>query len=489
MSALAAVVLLLICSNHGSCAKPKLTLDEFFEYTEFGSLILSPTDGRSVLIRTRHHLWERSTNEYHLHLHSLVDQSKKRVTRNASGSLQPLWHNQWIAYAIEHPTTDGQYYLEFYSPRTEQRFSMAIGKEPIHAWSWSNEVTSLYFATRTPWNRASEESYGIEWKDVIEYREQGRGDTIYRLTFDETGRFEMNIVTNSSLRVAELLCSSDGNYLVFSTEANSQRIERMDEYELYTLDLHDPSVARSPTRLTNNQAIERDLKWMNGSIFFTVSGEGSVEGDYKDSQGRLYALNISTGDIQRWTSAFNGSVKAFAFLEQGHEGVILLGQSRTEVQVYSQETASSPLRQRSSWPGSYELISTAGSTLLFLHSSFGVPQEVYFADNIDRLDQAQPVTKENKLFTERNLPRGRTYHWSNVQDGTEIEGILLYPPDRFEAKNLPLLVLIHGGPYNYADLNVFHADWYDCAVMMATDGWLVFQPNYRGSGGRPRPRY
>jgi dipeptidyl aminopeptidase/acylaminoacyl peptidase len=45
-----------------------------------------------------------------------------------------------------------------------------------------------------------------------------------------------------------------------------------------------------------------------------------------------------------------------------------------------------------------------------------------------------------------------------------------------------LFVLIHGGPYD-ADLNIFRADWYNCAVMMATEGWLVFQPNYRGSTG------
>ncbi|CAF1115761.1 unnamed protein product [Rotaria sordida] len=30
---------------------------------------------------------------------------------------------------------------------------------------------------------------------------------------------------------------------------------------------------------------------------------------------------------------------------------------------------------------------------------------------------------------------------------------------------------------------MFRADWYTCAGMMATEGWLVLQPNYRGSSG------
>ena len=480
----AVVFLLLVCSSGCSLGKPLLTLDEFFNYTEFASFLLSPIDGQSLLTRTRHHLWNESINEYHIHLHSLVDRSKKLVARNASGSPELLWHGEWIAYPIENPDDDGQYYVQLYSTRTEQPFSIPIGKKPIHAWTWSNEETSLYFATQTTWTRAREETDDDEWKDVVEYRKQDRGDTIYRLQFNVTNRFKINSVTNISLRVAELLCSPDGRYIVFSSEANSQRIERIDEYEIYAFDLQQTNAIR----LTNNQAIERNLKWLNGSIFFTVTGEGSIEGDYQDSQGRLYALNIVTGGIQRWASSFSGSVKAFAFLEDGRDGVVILGQSRTEVQVYTQQTASSPLHNRSAWPGTYEMISTVSinnrSMLVFLHSSFGVPQEVYLAYGIDRLDQAQPATNENKLFIERNLPRGKTYQWLNADDGTEIEGILLYPPDRFEDKNLPLLVLIHGGPYNYPDLNLFHADWYECAVMMATDGWLVFQPNYRGSGGR-----
>ncbi|CAF4391954.1 unnamed protein product [Rotaria socialis] len=41
---------------------------------------------------------------------------------------------------------------------------------------------------------------------------------------------------------------------------------------------------------------------------------------------------------------------------------------------------------------------------------------------------------------------------------------------------------MHGGPYS-ADLNAFRTDWFYIAGMMATECWLVFQPNYRGSTG------
>jgi len=63
-------------------------------------------------------------------------------------------------------------------------------------------------------------------------------------------------------------------------------------------------------------------------------------------------------------------------------------------------------------------------------------------------------------------------------DGLAIEGILTLPPGH-EAKNLPLVVLPHGGPIGPWDEPGF--DWW--AQAFASRGYAVFQPNYRGSGG------
>jgi dipeptidyl aminopeptidase/acylaminoacyl peptidase len=59
-----------------------------------------------------------------------------------------------------------------------------------------------------------------------------------------------------------------------------------------------------------------------------------------------------------------------------------------------------------------------------------------------------------------------------------MDGILTLPPDR-EAKNLPLVMLPHGGPAAH-DLPQF--DW--LAQAFAVHGYAVFQPNFRGSTQR-----
>ena len=67
-----------------------------------------------------------------------------------------------------------------------------------------------------------------------------------------------------------------------------------------------------------------------------------------------------------------------------------------------------------------------------------------------------------------------------ASDGKPIEAILTMPRHRAGQKNLPLIVLPHGGPWARDD-----ADWdaYGWAQALAEYGYVVIQPNYRGSTG------
>ena len=65
-----------------------------------------------------------------------------------------------------------------------------------------------------------------------------------------------------------------------------------------------------------------------------------------------------------------------------------------------------------------------------------------------------------------------------ASDGLEMDGILTVPP-AVEAKDLPLVMLPHGGPHSH-DKEGF--DWW--AQAFASRGYAVFQPNFRGSTNR-----
>jgi dipeptidyl aminopeptidase/acylaminoacyl peptidase len=68
-----------------------------------------------------------------------------------------------------------------------------------------------------------------------------------------------------------------------------------------------------------------------------------------------------------------------------------------------------------------------------------------------------------------------------ARDGLDIQGYLTVPVGS-EARNSPLIVYIHGGPYNINDTWGFDQD----AQILAAHGYAVLQVNYRGSGNHGR---
>ncbi len=66
------------------------------------------------------------------------------------------------------------------------------------------------------------------------------------------------------------------------------------------------------------------------------------------------------------------------------------------------------------------------------------------------------------------------------RDGLSIPALVTWPAGVAEAdrKNLPLVVLPHGGPESYDSVGF---DW--LAQFLANEGYLVLQPNFRGSAG------
>jgi dipeptidyl aminopeptidase/acylaminoacyl peptidase len=63
-------------------------------------------------------------------------------------------------------------------------------------------------------------------------------------------------------------------------------------------------------------------------------------------------------------------------------------------------------------------------------------------------------------------------------DGTKIPGYLTYPPGKEKQKGLPAIVMPHGGP---ASRDSWGFDW--LAQFYANRGFVVLQPNFRGSAG------
>jgi dipeptidyl aminopeptidase/acylaminoacyl peptidase len=66
-----------------------------------------------------------------------------------------------------------------------------------------------------------------------------------------------------------------------------------------------------------------------------------------------------------------------------------------------------------------------------------------------------------------------------ARDGLKLHGFLTRPTGKSEAKDLPLVVFVHGGPYGVRD----HWRFDPYVQLLASRGYAVLQVNFRGSGG------
>lgn len=112
--------------------------------------------------------------------------------------------------------------------------------------------------------------------------------------------------------------------------------------------------------------------------------------------------------------------------------------------------------------------------LVFYVQGTGYSGEFYSFDRsrkkLNRIAQARSAIKREDV--------GPVYEIAyKARDGLTIPAVMTAPPDA-DIKNLPLIVMPHGGPESYDAIGF---DW--MAQYFANRGYLVFQPNFRGSSG------
>ncbi len=537
VSGLACLALLLASpalASAQSNAKPPITLDEFFNTTDIAGARLSP-DGSAAVIGTENPDWKANVFRHTLWLWTAKDGLRVLTQSGSDEDAQWSPDGKWIAFLSDRPLMgesgagkDGSDSGDSGDAKrgraggdddktTRIWLIPVLGGEArplfrekldVHTFAWAPDGKTIYFAVTSPRTHADEDKIKDEWKDVIRWREQERGDLLLALPVaaslantaavlpPSSGSEEKSksdeaklplpegalTVATGKLEVAEIAPAPDGKTIAFVTVSISHRLETPADTEIFLV----PAGGGEARQLTHNQALEAGLRWAHDGAwlhFVVHAAGGGLEGKYQDVEGRLYRVNPADGKVERLGSEFGGSFEDFDFLSDG--SLVALGLKGTEQQIYRVDGQKA--EKLPGLAGTYAGLSAAktGGGLLVRYSTVTQPGQVYLAADGRKPAEAKALSDFNRVFAERAQPEWQAYTWK-APDGTTVEGMLLFPPGLKpgspEAKHLRMLTLIHGGPAD-ADGNRFEADWYDWATLAATDGWLVFRPNYRGSSG------
>ena len=128
---------------------------------------------------------------------------------------------------------------------------------------------------------------------------------------------------------------------------------------------------------------------------------GSLEGEYRDVQGRLYRLDSATGKVERLGAGFDGSFDQFTLLPDGRE--LALGLKGTETQLYLIE--GDKATKLPGLSGTYAGIESAPrlKPILVRHSTINDPTQVYLA-----ADPLHPGSAQGSHHIQPDLCRARS---------------------------------------------------------------------------------
>jgi dipeptidyl aminopeptidase/acylaminoacyl peptidase len=200
--------------------------------------------------------------------------------------------------------------------------------------------------------------------------------------------------------------------------------------------------------------------------------------DFTNPHGSMQseiAVASASGADPKWVSqSLDRNVGAFAFMP-GNSLVVaandhtqrrlfyLINGTHLNVPIGDLQVGSAPSVARN-------------GTIAFVAATENRPSNLYVLRPHDKAPQR--LTDENAWLANYAIPRSETINWKTA-DGMTADGVLIYPVNWHAGQaKAPLVLFIHGGPtaQSVTSFNGF-------AYVLASHGWFVFEPNYRGSDG------
>ena len=164
-----------------------------------------------------------------------------------------------------------------------------------------------------------------------------------------------------------------------------------------------------------------------------------------------------------------------------HDGktIYFSTETRESEEVFAMNVASATVQQVTHKGGVLMVagMSKNGQTVVGTWTDPMHAAEVFRSDA--EFGKLEPITDQNPWLKDYAIGTTEVVRWKSSKDGMEIDGVLTKPVDFDASQKYPFLLNPHGGPTGASLLSFNPAQ-----QVMASNGYLVLQPNFRGSTGR-----
>jgi dipeptidyl aminopeptidase/acylaminoacyl peptidase len=476
------VLAVVLCLTASSASAADLAdAQTFLGQTAYDELRISP-DGARLAFITRRNDFEQDREVSALWLADLPPPARP-VQVAEPGSCSGLrWSPDGRAVtflAAPDPASGPQLFLLDPAKPTPRRLTdPARFPDGIDLYEWLPDGSGLVLAAADPPDEAAQARQRDFYGDVRRLAGSPPRPALFRLAL-ANGRVE-RLATAPFETPGALDVSPDGRWLAVGGSGGRQTA---DTAEVALLPMTSGKADGEPRR-TRNLVQEESLGWAGKDLFVTGAGERK-DGRYTATEARLYRVDADDLHLVRVAPGLRGYLNQLIPLADG--SLLTVGTVSTGMHVARVEPASGAvrtLRQHRGWISSLDA-SRDGGRIAFVAGDAHHFAEIYVAQGPDGVATARPLTDLNSILSRGPLPEIETVSWDDGA-GTTVEGVLFWPPGKRGEKGLPLIVDLHGGPFGVArpeavDLFSSYASY---PALLAARGFLVLNPNYRGSAGR-----
>ncbi len=269
--------------------------------------------------------------------------------------------------------------------------------------------------------------------------------------------------------------SPDGRYIVFSKMATPYYADG-DQTVIAVLDTQTKAIRTltSHGKLEGYGEFSPDGKKI--AYWYPYRGDPAAQND-------IYVTSASGGDGTDVTAATIDTNVQRAMWMPDSKSLVVSGHKGTDAALWIVPLDGTPRRidLGAVQPTQFFWLDASisnGGALAFTASQAHIPTELYYMSS----SAATPrqLTSYNQNVAALDLGRVAPLAWRS--EGFSEDGVLTYPPGYEQSisadpnKTYPLVLVVHGGP-NSASLTSFSS----LNQLLAARGFIVFNPNYRGS--------